>query len=335
MKRGLLLIQLGTPESPEKPAVRAYLKAFLGDPLVLDMPAVLRWLLLYGLILPFRTPKTAKLYQKIWTPEGSPLRIHSVNLAEACQAAEAKGNQVALGMRYGNPSIQQAVESLKNCDEITVLPLFPQYAQSSTQTALLEAHKYLNDHFAANDIHWIEDFHNHPAFIQAHALLIQDYLKEFEAEHLLLSFHGIPKHHLKVCAQKTCLINNEPCLSSKVEGHCYKAESFETARALINHLPHFKDRWSVAFQSRLGKAPWIGPELIQHFQALREKGITRLALAAPSFTADCLETLEELDIRAKEQWLKLGGTHFTRVPCLNSDRRWVQAVLQIARKSLT
>lgn len=334
MKDGLLLLQLGTPNALTKKAVRDYLKAFLGDPLVLDMPAFFRWALLYGAILPFRTPKTFALYQKIWTEQGSPLRVHSQSLQKNCQSEAPPQLTVALGMRYGEPSIEQAVETLKHCDRITVLPLFPQYAQSSSETALKKASEALKPYFAANDIYYIQHFCQHPAFIHALAEQIKDYSHQ-NWEHLLFSFHGIPKHHLPNCSQSACLKNDTPCSRVNETALCYKSQCFETARTCAQYLNLDEPYWSVAFQSRLGRAAWIGPELNQHLKVLRERGITRLAVSAPSFVGDCLETLEELDIRAKESWLALGGTHFERIPCLNDHPLWVKSVLQIAAETFT
>lgn len=328
--KGLLVLQLGTPAAPTIDSVRTYLREFLSDPYVIDLPAPIRWMLLEGFILPKRAKASTALYQKIWTPEGSPLRVHGEKLRAASQTHLGPDWLVTLGMRYQEPSIEQAVQTLiaAECREIVVFPLFPQYAQSSTKTALLQAQKYLRPYFAANDIHFIQEYYEHPAFIEAQARQIQESLMGKDVDHVLMSFHGIPIRHLKKACLKPCS-QTTPCPIGEKQTTCYRAHCYGTARAIAAQLGWSEDYYTIGFQSRLGRTPWIEPYTDQLLPALAQKSIKKLAIVAPSFVADCLETLEELNIRAREDWEKLGGSQFHFVPALNEHPLWVRAIGEI------
>ena len=325
MKKGLLLINLGTPDNPDVRSVRRYLREFLADKRVIALPAPLRYLLLYGIILPFRAPKTAKAYQSIWTSNGSPLKLNSENLLKKIQDRLNNDVIVSLGMRYGTPSIQTALESLEKCSEITVLPLYPQYSEATTQSSIEKVHDLLADK-PTRSIRIIQDFHDHPAFINAQAELIKPYLTGHD--YVLFSYHGLPEQHIIQSGCKS--VCKTPCpITTERNSHCYRAQCYQTTRCIAQQLQLNDEHHSTSFQSRLGKTPWIQPYTDEVLQTLAQQGIKRLAIACPSFVSDCLETLEEIAIRAKQQWLTLGGSQLTLIPCLNDNDVWVDAILAI------
>jgi len=327
MKQGLLLINLGTPDAPDVASVRRYLHEFLTDKRVIDLPAPLRYLLVYAFILPFRPRSSAHAYQEVWTDEGSPLMVHSLALLAKVQQRLAATHQVALGMRYGQPSIASALQQLSACDELTVLPLYPQYSSAATGSSIEKVLTLLAEKNTLPSLHIIRDFYQHPGFIAAQAALIKPYLADHD--YLLFSYHGIPERHLERNGCKpVCAALCPPDQSS-----CYRSQCQATTRALAGALSLDEDRYSSAFQSRLGKTPWIQPYTDVELPKLAQKGIRRLAIACPSFVADCLETLEEIGIRAKAQWLQLGGEELTLIPCVNDQDLWVDAVVDIARKA--
>lgn len=326
MKKGLLLINLGTPNSPKISAVRKYLREFLTDKHVIDLPALIRYPLVYGAILPFRPKQTAKAYQAIWTDEGSPLLINSRNLANKLQTRLGAEWKIVLGMRYGNPSIDQALKQLEDCQQLTVLPLYPQYSSAATGSSLAKVMQLIERKNSQPALTIIRDFYQHPGFIDAQAALIQPQLSQ--NDYLLFSFHGLPERHLmrigctQICAP-TCGPNDQ------INPICYKGQCHITTRELAKKLNLPEDKYGMAFQSRLGKTPWIKPYTDEILPELIKKGVKRLAIAFPSFVADCLETLEEVGIRAKEQWAALGGERLTLIPCVNDNDFWVNGLVRI------
>ncbi len=329
-RHGLLLTNLGTPDDPQTPAVRRYLAEFLWDRHVLDINPVGRWLLLHGIILRTRPSKSAHAYQKVWTDRGSPLMFHSQDLTAAVQAALGPEWKVSLGMRYGNPSLEAGLAELSGVESITVLPLYPQYASASTYSTLERLDELLAKHSPRPTLKVVRDFYADPGFIDAQAAVAKDALAAFKPDRILYSFHGIPERHLTnihpdVCKFATCC----DAVTAK-NALCYRAQAFATARALATSLndPHPP---LVAFQSRLGKIPWIRPYTDEVLTTLPKQGIKRLAILCPSFTADCLETLEEIGLRAKEDFIAAGGEDLIAIPCVNSHPRWVEAVVDLAR----
>jgi protoporphyrin/coproporphyrin ferrochelatase len=327
MKQGLLLINLGTPDQPDVAGVRRYLRQFLADPRVIDLPLPLRYILLYFFILPFRPKSTAKAYQEIWTPDGSPLLINSQQLVNKLQQRLDANWQVALGMRYGNPSISAALNALSNCEHITVLPLYPQYSSAATGSTLEEVLSLLAVRNNFPSLQVIRDFYKHPGFIAAQAELIKPFLMTHE--YVLFSYHGIPERHIKKSGcEKVCQESCPPV--TEINQACYRAQCFETTKELAKALNLPKEKYGLSFQSRLGKTPWIKPYTDMILPELAQQGIKRLAVACPSFVADCLETLEEIGIRAQQQWLKLGGEQLTLIPCVNDSPEFVNAVIDMA-----
>ena len=309
------------------------------DPYVIDIPYPLRLLLVKGIILRFRPKASAKLYQKIWSEAGSPLLVISQQLKEKVSHALPNDYQVALAMRYGTPTITAALATLMQqpLDKLIVIPLFPQYSQAATESAIQAFKSALTHYQHLPDVHIIEDFYNHPAFIEAYTKIIAAHFDIEHHDHLLMSYHGLPVKHLEKTGcqhvSKHCLDNIGCPNISAQNARCYRAQCYATTHAIAQQLKLNSNQYSVSFQSRLGKTPWIKPYTDFHLPALYQQGIRRLAVVCPSFVADCLETLEEIAIRAKEQWLELGGECLTVIPCLNSNNAWVNAIRTLCHAS--
>lgn len=335
---GVLLIQLGTPDSTEVSDVRSYLREFLSDPRVLDIPAPARALLLNAVILPFRPRRSAEQYEKIWTEAGSPLTLHTERLAIALQESLGDGYRVAYGMRYKNPPLEMAVEELvaANCERIVVLPLFPQYASASTGSALEAALTAICGRWNVPEVATVGDFYDDPGFIRSVAAVARPHLDSFQPDHVLLSYHGLPEKQVKK-SDPTGLwcLASESCCDRIVDAnrYCYRAQCFATTRTVAAELDLAQGRFSTTFQSRLAGQKWIEPYTDVELVGLYKAGVRRLAVLTPSFTADCLETLEEIGIRLREQWANLGSDEFLLIPCVNADPVWVSAVAGLVRKA--
>lgn len=337
--QGLLLLNLGTPDQPEPAAVRRYLREFLSDPRVLDIHPVGRAALLHLVILPRRPSQSAEAYRKIWDPErGSPLLFHSQDLAR--RVAERMGNtwRVELAMRYGQPSIPEGLDRLRQAgvDRLVVFPLFPQYASSSTGSALEVVYREVAARWNVPSVSVVPAFYDEPSFISAYAAVGAPVLAERRPDHVLFSFHGLPERHMRKSDEsgRHCLASEGCC--DRVNGanrNCYRAQCFATARSLAAAVALEPGRWTVTFQSRLGRTPWIRPYTDHVIPELAAAGVRRLAIFSPAFVADCLETLEEIGIRAREQFLGAGGEELTLVPSLNSSPAWVDAVVELARRA--
>lgn len=325
MLNGLLLINLGTPDNPSTSAVRRYLRLFLTDKRVVDLPFPLRSLLVYLCILPFRPRQTAKNYQAIWTKEGSPLLYHSQQLADHLQHRLGKKYKVALGMRYGTPSLQHALQALSQCQHLTILPLYPHYSSAATGSSIEKILQLIARQQTHPTINLIRDFYSHPSFINAQACLIKPYLHDHE--YLLFSYHGIPERQiLRSGCKQVCKTSCPSTLNNPV---CYRAQCHHTTQKLSQTLELSENQYGMSFQSRLGKTPWIQPYTDTRLKQLRQQGIKRLAIACPSFVADCLETLEEIGLRAREEWHQMGGETLTLIPSLNADDLLVEAIVDI------
>ena len=336
-KTGVLLVNLGTPDSPRAGDVRRYLREFLSDPRVLSMPAPARWLLLNLVILPFRPRKSAAAYREIWQPEGSPLLIHSDALARGVGDALGPRYAVELAMRYGQPRIDDALERLARAEvgRIVVLPLFPQYSAAATGSAVARVIEGVASRWDTLPVTVIGDFHDDPGFVGAFAAAAAPGLREFEPDHVLMSYHGLPEDQLRRSDTLggRCLTSADCCDAKDAPGRgCYRAQCLATTRALCKELAVDEARCSSSFQSRLGRTPWIRPYTDEVLPALAERGVKRLAVLCPAFVADCLETLEEIGIRLREQWRELGGEDMLLCPCPNADPRWVEAVADMARR---
>lgn len=333
---GILLINLGTPDSPSVADVRKYLKQFLSDPLVIDINPVARKLLVNAFIVPFRSPKSAEAYKKIWTDRGSPLLFNTLDLVQKVQTQLGDNYAVEVGMRYGSPSLEQAIYKLisKGIDRLIVFPLYPQYASSSTESSLRAIFEIVGRIKKVPPIKAVPPFFNHPAFINAFALQGAELLKNFKPDFLLFSYHGLPERQI-TCLDKSqshCLKKSDCC--NQITEHnqaCYRAHCFATTQLLTQALEQqeIKVPSQMSFQSRLGRTPWIKPYTDLVIPELAQKGIKRLAIYSPAFVADCLETLEELNIRARELFLQNGGEDFLMIPSLNASAPWVDAVCEM------
>ncbi len=307
---GILLINLGTPEAPTEEAVRHYLDVFLSDPYVITLPKLLRDFLVKKIILPRRPKISAHAYQQIWTDKGSPLLVNSLALQNALQKKLGNAYCVALGMRYSNPSIENAIEILqkKQCEKIIVFPLFPQFSYATTQSALDRVNAVFEKKQFTIPTHIIRDFYNQDFYIHSFSNIIRESIEKNNPEFILLSYHGLPKRHQGVDE--------------------YRAQCFTTTELIANRVPLPKEKYQTVFQSRLGFTKWISPYTDQSLKNLRKKNIKRLSVVCPSFIADCVETLEEINIRLRAQWMALGGESFELIPCLNGGEHWVDALFK-------
>ena len=330
---GVMLINVGTPDSPETGDVRRYLREFLSDKRVLTMSAIGRWLLVNLIIAPFRAPKSAHAYKSIWTKDGSPLRTHGKNLATGLQQELGSAYVVRLAMRYGRPDMESVLSELLDhhkVDELILVPLYPQYSSAATGTGIERVNELLASRTVIPATRVIGDFYDDEGFISAQAEIARGKLAPFNADHVLMSYHGIPENHVKAATNNYCFSEDNCCAQITVKNRfCYRAQCYATSRLLAQSLGLSDKQYSVSCQSRLGRTPWIQPFTDKMFTGLYEKGVRRLAVTVPSFVADCLETIEEIGDRARADWKAAGGEDFLLIPCVNSDPRWVKALARM------
>lgn len=330
-KIGLLLINLGTPASTNVKDIRNYLKEFLMDPRVINIPYWKRYLLVNGIIAPFRAPKVQKEYQKLWLPEGSPLKVISESLTNKLQRQlYSDGYIVRLAMRYGHPNIESQLEELKeqNIDKLILLPLFPQYASATTGTALEEAYRIIGKQKVVYNTRGISYFHQHPLYIQSLKEKVEKDINTHQPDHILFSFHGLPVSQIEEIGKDCdCSDNTRVCDHDKP--YCYKSACYRTAKLLVEALEIKPDKYSIAFQSRLGKTPWIEPYTEDQITRLAKAGVKKLHVIAPSFVVDCLETTIEIGEQYRDQFIALGGSSFTWSESLNDDTHWVENLAHI------
>jgi ferrochelatase len=337
--RGLLVLNLGTPDAPETRAVRRYLREFLSDPRVLDIPQLLRAFLLHVCILPFRPRRTAEAYRKVWMAQGSPLLVHGRDLVRKLQSALGSGVRVELAMRYQSPSIASALDTFRSVavDRVAVLPLFPQYSSAASGSALEDVYRQAGRRWNTPSLEVVPPFYDHPAFIDALREVTAPCLRGFRPDRVLMSFHGLPERQVLKSDEsggRHCLKSADCCAEvGEANRLCYRAHCFATARVLAAALALPDASWEVAFQSRLGREPWIRPFTDVRVRELAKSGVRRLAVVCPSFVADCLETLEEIGIRARDDFIAHGGEDLCAVPCLNSHDVWVRAAVRIVAES--
>lgn len=334
-RTGVLLLQLGTPDSPSVSDVRRFLREFLSDPRVLDIPRPVRWLLLNLVILPFRPRRSAHAYRQIWLAEGSPLTIHTEALASGLREELGDRYEVAVGMRYRLPTIESAVDRLAaRCDQIVVIPLFPQYASASTGSAVQHALEIIASRVDVPALAVVPPFFDDSGFVDAVAAVAEPLLDDFQPDHVLFSYHGLPEKQIRASdpSGSWCLADADCCARvTGVNAFCYRAQCFATSRAVAKRLGLGPDRFDTSFQSRLAGQKWIEPYTDHIVARFRESGVSRLAVLTPSFTADCLETLEEIGIRLRKQWSDLGGEDLLLVPCVNAHPTWIGAVAQMVQ----
>jgi ferrochelatase len=339
VKTGILIVNLGTPDSPSPGKVRRYLREFLSDPRVLDIPALGRWILLNLIILPFRPRKSAQAYEKIWTAAGSPLLVHTRAFAEKLRSLLPEDCEVEFAMRYGSPSIASRLDVLlaRSPEELVILPMYPQYSSASTGSTLEKVFSILGRKWNVPPVRVIGPFYRDPGFLDAIAGIGKPYLESFAPDHVLFSYHGLPERQIRrgESYQGHCLKAEDACCAaiSWKNNYCYRAQCFETSRQLARRLGLAPGRYTVCFQSRLGRTPWIKPYTDLVIAELGKQGKKKLLVFEPSFTADCLETLEEISLRAQATFLEAGGQKLLLVPSLNSSDAWVRAARDLVRKA--
>ena len=321
-RTAILLVTLGTPAAPTAAAVRRYLKEFLSDPRVVEIPRPLWWLILNGIILNLRPARSAAKYAMIWAKGGSPLKLHTERQAKLLRGyLGAQGRSAPLvdyAMRYGNPSIDSVLSRLKQqrCERILVLPLYPQYAASATASALDAVSAVLRRTRDIPELRMVKHFHDHPGYVAALAEGVRKHWAQHgKPDRLLMSFHGLPRYTLE-------------------RGDPYHCECQKTARLLAGALALAPEQYQLSFQSRFGRAEWLQPYTAATLAQWGKQGLRRVDVVCPGFVADCLETLEEIGIEGKAEFLKAGGKEFHAIPCLNESDAWIQALAQIAQEHL-
>lgn len=331
-RKAVLLLNVGTPDSPEVGSVRKYLTEFLNDPYVINLPWLFRKILVNLIIVPFRAPKSAKLYKQLWENEGSPLLSNTKKLQKKLAVKIGEDYEVFFAMRYGNPSIKSVLNEIayKNFEELVVLPLFPQFALSTTETAIQSVYKEVKKFNKFPEIRIIKQFYNYNEFINAWAARAKEYdLVNFE--HVIFSFHGLPLSHIAKAHPKIdslkCNCNSE---MPEYGMFCYKASCYETTRLIAEKLGLKKDQFSVSFQSRLTKN-WLSPFTDDNIKNLAKQDKKSILIFAPSFVADCLETTVEIGIEYVELFRKSGGEKLVLVESLNDGEEWIIALEKIIK----
>lgn len=331
-KKGVLLVNLGTPDSPSVSDVRKYLSQFLNDPRVIDIPWLVRKLLVNLIIVPFRAPKSAKLYKQLWTENGSPLLYHTKSLCEKVQETLGNEYQVEMAMRYGNPSIELGLDKLRKnkVRDLTVIPLYPQYASASNGSSVEEVLKHISSWWVIPDLRVRGQFFDHPKYIQACVERGKQYeWKEYD--HVIFSFHGLPVRHVdKVYDDGPC--DGHDCHNEITNDNrlCYKATSYATARSIAFGLGMSKNDYTVSFQSRLDKN-WLTPFSDAVVEERAKQGDKRLLVFSPAFVADCLETNVEIGVEYQEIFEEHGGKKVQLVDSLNDHPIWVECVADLAK----
>lgn len=329
-QRAVLLVNLGSPDSHNEEDVKIYLDEFLMDKRVIDVPWWLRSIIVKGFILPKRPKNSAEAYKSIWWEEGSPLIVISNRVQEKLQ--KKIDIPAALGMRYGNPSVKYSLDTLidkyPNLKELLLIPFYPHYAMSSYESVVEKARDVIKNHFPQVDMHIFPPFFKDPRYLEALSEVIKRELPE-DYDHLLFSYHGLPERHIKKSdpTKKHCLKVTDCChIFSPAHSFCYRHQVIKTTEEIVSKLNIPSGKYSYSFQSRLGWDKWIEPYTDKEIIELAQSGVKKLCVVCPAFVSDCLETLEEIGIRAREDFLKAGGEEFKLIPCLNDDARWIETL---------
>lgn len=333
---GVLLVNLGTPDSPNTPDVRKYLREFLMDERVLDIPLWNRWPLVNLIIAPFRSPKSAKVYKELWTPEGSPLKIYGESNTKALQERLGSGYVVKLAMRYQSPSIKKAIDEFETLKvkKLIVIPLFPQYASASTGSVYQEVAKQMSSWLTFPKLSVIDYFYDHPLLAQGFAEKAQLHLSKKKYDHVVFSYHGLPERQLhKAHFGKTCVEENCDHTITQSNHACYRAQCFATTRLLVEKLGLKEGEYTTCFQSRLGRAEWIKPYTDVVIPDLAAKGVKRVLAFSPAFISDCLETTIEVGEEYKELFLEHGGEEWDLVESLNDSETWISLLENLVKEN--
>ena len=335
-KRAILLVNLGSPDSFQVKDVKTYLKEFLMDEKVIDIPFLVRYLLVNGVIVPFRAAKSAERYRSIWTKHGSPLIHITGQITELLQ--EKSDLPVYMCMRYGHPAPKDVLKEISKqkpgLEELVILPLYPHYAMSSYETAVEHVEKAFNAGDYPFALKVIPPFYNHHEYISALADSIKPYLQE-TYDHILFSYHGIPERHIlkSDITGNHCLKSKDCCsVSSAAHQTCYRHQVIETTKMVAAKLQLPENKYSFSFQSRLGKDKWLQPDTAVLFKDFPGKGIKKLLVVCPAFVSDCLETLEEIEVEGNELFRQSGGESFTMIPCLNTQPEWISTMNTLANR---
>ncbi len=333
-KTGVLIVNLGTPDSPSVADVRKYLREFLMDGRVIDIPYLFRFLLVQGIIAPFRAPKSAKTYREVWTPAGSPLKVYGLSNEIELQKLLGDDFVVKLGMRYQSPSIKTALDAFQKMglSRIVVIPFFPQYASATTGSVYEEVMRLLTKWQVVPEVKFISTFFDHPKVLAGYVENGLKMMATHDYEHFVFSFHGVPERHIRKgdCNGDVCKMGS--CCDSlgAFNQLCYRAQCFETTRLLVKQLNIPEGKYTTCFQSRLGTDPWIKPYTEDLVKELPKRGIKNVLAFSPAFVADCLETTVEVGEEYKELFEENGGEHWHLVPSLNDSPRWVEALAEMA-----
>lgn len=327
--KGVLLVNLGSPDSPEPKDVKPYLDEFLMDKYVIDVPFLLRAFLVRGIILRKRPEESAHAYKKIWTDEGSPLIVLSERMHK--KVKPLVDVPVALAMRYGSMTIEKGLQELhdQGVTDVMLLPLYPQYAMASTLTIEVLAEKIRKKSFPNMKLTNFPAFYNKPGFIKVLSESIKKHLEGFDYDQLVFSYHGIPERHIRKTdvTKSHCKIDGSCCAtSSDAHMFCYRHQCYETTRLVADYLQLPKESYTLTFQSRLAGDKWLEPYTDVEIDNMPAKGIKKIAVVTPAFVTDCLETLEEIAMRANEDFRENGGEEFLAIPCLNDDDAWCEVV---------
>ena len=337
-KTGVLLVNLGTPDSPSVKNVRKYLREFLMDGRVIDYPAIFRWPLVNLIIAPFRGPKSAKIYQELWTENGSPLKYYGMLNEQELQERLGPDFIVKLAMRYQNPSIEEGLSFLRSNDvsKIIVIPLFPQYASATTGSVIEEVNRIINKWQIIPEISFTNTFYDHPKLLEAFVNNAQKHLSKSSYEHVIFSYHGIPERQIKKGDYKGNVCKLGECCSQigPSNQYCYRAQCFATTRLLVAKLGLKEGTYTTCFQSRLGKEVWIQPYTEQVIKDLAAKGIKSVLAFSPAFVADCLETTIEVGDEYKELFEEKGGEKWDLVESLNNQPLWIDLLEDLVKKSV-
>ncbi|HEU6447089.1 MAG TPA: ferrochelatase [Verrucomicrobiae bacterium] len=337
MSRGVLLVNLGSPDSTSVGDVRKYLREFLMDGRVLDAPWPIRFCIVNFAILPSRPKESAHAYKSIWTPEGSPLIVTSRHVQKKLQ--ERVNAPIELAMRYQNPSIESAIQKLaaQHVTETLLIPMFPHYAMSSYETAVVRVQEVAKKLAPEMKIVAQPPYFDAPDYVSALVASAKDYL-DAGYDHLLFSFHGVPERHLKISDPTHCTcLQKENCCQIPNEAHatCYRAQCFKTVDAFVKAANVPAGKFSVSFQSRLGKDPWLKPYTDFELAELPKRGAKKILVMCPAFVSDCLETIEEIGMRGRETFLSAGGKEFYQIPCLNEHPMWISALAGMVERFLS
>ena len=335
-KVGVLLVNLGTPDSPSVPDVRKYLREFLMDGRVIDIPWLQRFFLVNGIIAPFRAPASAHGYRQLWTEEGSPLKVHGLQLRGAIEKVLGEDYCVGFAMRYQNPSIRRALDELKGeaLSELVVIPLYPQYASASTGSTVEKVMDELKRWEVMPSVKFVGQFHDHPLFIKAFAALGREHLKSEHYDHVIFSYHGLPERQiLKASCQSYCKLGDCCNAYHGKNQNCYRAQCLNTTRLLVRELGLKEGGYTTSFQSRLGKDPWIKPYTDLKIVELAKEGKKRILIFSPAFVADCLETTVEIGIEYQKLFMDNGGQHWQLVESLNVRPEWVECLKMIVQET--